>query len=143
MVADAFPDTEGACRAWLRATSSVTALVGSRSFFSVPDDADEDDYPMVTVERVGGGEDGSEAAIDVAVLQLKIHGKRRGKAAAHAIKSAIRSELRAIRSPVAWTPTVTCYGAHVESDLYLQDPQDRRPAYVLTVTVTATVTSGT
>lgn len=130
---DLLPDTEGGCRTWLRSLATVTTHVAQRVFFAVPDDADETDYPLITVSRVGGGPDTSDAPIDAAVLQLKVHGTRRGKTVARTIAGVLWSEFRGIEGPLTWSSGIQCHGAAVESMIYMEDPVDSRPSYTLTV----------
>lgn len=137
---ETYPDVEGGCRTWLRTLPAVTSVVDQRVWFAVPDDADEDDYPLVLVQRVGGGDDPSEAVVDQCMLQLTVVGERRGKAAAASLALAIRGQFKAIRGPVAWGTGVTCWRATVESMIPTIDPGDSRPRYNLTVAVTAVST---
>lgn len=133
MTAVPLPDAEGGCRTWLRSLPSVSALVGARVFFAAPDNAEDDDYPMVTVSRVGGTLDTGEAPLDVALLQLTCIGPRRDKASATALANAVRGEVAGLRDPVPWGPTDVCLGASEESTIFTVDPSDGRPRYSVTV----------
>lgn len=133
MTVEAFPDTEGACRTWLRTKTTLTAVVAQRIFFGVPDDASETDFPLITVQRLGGGGDASEAPLDVASLQIDCWGNLRGKAVVLALANAVRSEINELRTATAWDGTVTCLGATVENISFMVDPEDQRPRYSLTV----------
>ncbi len=143
-MSDTLPvDPEGDFRTWLRSLASVQAVVGGavkpRGWFQVPDDADETDYPLVTVERIGGTDDTSDAAIDTPLFQVTVVGERRGKQVAASLAATIRSELRALRwaPPTTWGASLHL-GSNVESSAYLADPIDSRPRYVLTVSAQLT-----
>jgi hypothetical protein len=138
---DAFPDTEGAIRTWLRAQPAVTALVGQRVFFGIPKAATEATFPLVTVQLVSTVPDPSEAPVDRSLIQIDCWGSLDAsgngqKAAATALVNTIRALLHSITQP---TPmgTVTVFGANVESVTWLPDPTNDRPRYVLTAEVTA------
>lgn len=47
------PETEGPMRAWLRARPSLSALVGTRVYFAVPEQ-DRPELPFLVFYRVGG-----------------------------------------------------------------------------------------
>ena len=141
MTVDAFPDTEGAIRTWLRAQPAVTALVGQRVFFGIPKAATEATFPLVTVQLVSTVPDPSEAPVDRSLIQIDCWGSLDAsgngqKAAATALVNTIRALLHSITQP---TPmgTVTVFGANVESVTWLPDPTNDRPRYVLTAEVTA------
>lgn len=133
-----FPDTEGAVRAFLRASAAVSALVGQRVFFGVPDSPT---WPLVTVQRVGGGDDLGEAPIDQALIQLDCWGrlysdsdptKKHGdKAQARAVANAVRAAVHEVRSDLTTYAGCVLYGASVNSDLFVPDPDNDRPRYSL------------
>lgn len=131
------PDVEGAMRTYLRADSTISGSYGGRVFFGAPDSPE---YPMVLVSRVGGAEDASDAPLDVALLQIDCIGKRReeggGKISATQLWLAVKSALRSIQG-LTQVGTDRLFGASVVSDVYLNDPVDGRPRYVLTVQVSA------
>jgi hypothetical protein len=138
---DAFPDTEGAIRSWLRDQLAVRAVVGNRVFFGVPKAATEATFPLVTVQLVSTVPDPSEAPIDRSLIQIDCWGSLDAsgngqKAAATALVNTIWALLHSITQP---TPmgTVTVFGANVESVTWLPDPANDRPRYVLTAEVTA------
>lgn len=139
-----FPDVEGAMRTYLRGHADVAALVAQRVFFGVPD---QPTWPLVTVRRVAGSDDTSEAPIDHAMLQIDGWGrlfndadKRKSahgdKAQADALRRALRKALWQIRGATT-VGSVVLYGAYVESDPFLPDPTNDRPRYALTTRVTA------
>ncbi len=135
-MSETFPtDPEGDLRTWLRSLPDVQAVVLQRVFFQVPDDAEEEDYPLVTVQRIGGAGDTSDAAIDSVLLQIDVVGARRGKQVAGELATVIREKLRALQwaAPTAWGASLVI-GVSVESVVSTTDPSDSRPRYVLTVT---------
>jgi hypothetical protein len=141
MTVDAFPDTEGAIRTWLRAQPAVTALVGQRVFFGIPKGATEATFPLISVQLVSTVPDPSEAPIDRALLQIDCWGSLDAsgngqKAAATALVNTVRALLHSITQP---TPmgTVTVFGCNVESVTWLPDPTNDRPRYSLSAEVTA------
>lgn len=137
-MSEQWPDIEGALRTWIRAEPTITSIVSTRVFFATPPDASEATYPLIKLFRVGGGDSGSsDAPIDEAQIQFDCEAKLRDKATALALKNALRSLLFSVRSPTAITANVVLFGAGVTTDLYLPDPADGRPRYVLTATVTS------
>lgn len=135
MTVESYPDTEGACRTWLRTKASLTAVVAQRIFFGVPDDAAESDFPLITIQRISGGEDSSEAPLDVATLQIDVWGNLRGKAAIATLANSVQAEFKDVRSATAFDGSVVCLGAVVENRAFMVDPEDQRPRYSLTVQV--------
>lgn len=129
----ALPDVEGGCRTWLRSLSSVTALVSNRIWFALPDDVTDDDFPCVTVQRVGGSMP-TEAPADHALLQITVIGPRRDKATTSAVERAVRAEIADLREPTVWSSTATCLGGTEESSIFTVDPLDSRPRYSITGT---------
>lgn len=133
----AWPDVEGALRTHLRAAAGVTALVGQRVFFGVPIDDDGNvtaQLPFVTVRRVGGGDDPSDAPVDQALIQIDCWASSRNKASATALAAAVRNTLTEIRTVTVGSTVL--YGVSVESVIWAPDPSDL-PRYALTALVTA------
>lgn len=126
-------DIEGAVRTALRNDAGVSALVGQRVHFGVPSNPT---WPLVTIRRVGGGDDPSEAPIDLALVQIDCWGADRNKTQARAVADAVRTWAGGVRRATALNGTVVAYGVAVESDLWAPDPTDR-PRYVVTAQVTA------
>ena len=139
------PDTEGAARAYLRSHTDVAAAVGTRVFFAVPAEAT---FPLVTVRSVGAFEGSSDDPHDLALLQFDCWGDLHtdtlaspNKAQANAVRLAVRQALYDLHH----TPqdidltdhTVRLHGAVVQSDLYLPDPDNARPRYVVTGQIAA------
>lgn len=140
-----WPDVEGALRTYLRAHTDVSAIVAQRVFFGVPDTPT---YPLVTVARVGGFDEASEAPIDQALVQIDcwadVHPGTRNapdKATADQLRRAVRQALYELRGTTAVTladdSVVRLSGAVIQSDPYLEDPDNRRPRYAITAQLTA------
>lgn len=140
MITEVFPDTEGAMRAWLRSHTAVSALVGARVFFGIP--KKNPTFPLITVQRIGGGDDVSDAPLDIALLQIDCWGEIDAsgngvKAGATALVNAVRTALRAVGTDTQLTTGVTAHGVNVESVLWLPDPDNDRPRYSVTAEVAA------
>lgn len=136
-----WPDVEGGVRAYLRADADVQAALGGsqRVFFGIPKSPT---WPLVVVSRVGGGDDLSDAPVDVALIQIDCWGEI-DAASGHGLKSgcttlvnAVRSALTAMTDHVA-TAACRLVGASVQSVVWLPDPSNDRPRYVVTAEVTA------
>lgn len=137
---DTLPDVEGGIRQWLRDDTALTSLISRRVFFGVPKDPT---FPLVTVARVGGGDDDSEAPIDRCALRINVWGAKgdSAKAGCFAVKNAVRAALYRLRGRTTVTTGVDVFGASVNADLWAPDPADDRARYTLTVLVTAIATS--
>lgn len=145
MSGETYPDVEGAVRALLRADTGVAALVGQRVFFGVPKNAKADDFPLVTVARVGGSQEPGPTPVDNALVQVECWGTftaggNGDKAAATALLNAVRSALD-VTQPVTPTTGQTILGADSGTVVWLPDPDTDRPRYVLTAEVSAINTS--
>lgn len=139
MVTIAIPDTDLVVREWLRTVTAVTTLVASGriDMGTVADTAD----PSIAVTRVGGGDDASEAPVDVALIQIECwSGSSPSRTQAAAVKNAVRNALKTLRDATVGTTLLTG-GAQVVSDLFVPDPANDRPRYVLTVSFNARQTS--
>jgi hypothetical protein len=132
-----WPDVEGALRTHLRADAGVAALVGQRVFFGVPRGAKEETYPLVVVQRVGGGQDASEAPVDVALVQVDCWGSINNGNGLKAECTALVNSVRAALESVGTDSTAVLKGADVESVLWLPQVDNDRPRYAVTAVVTA------
>lgn len=135
MAEDDYPDVEEGVRQYLRDDADVNAVVSRRVFFGVPKEVPQ--FPLVTVRRVGGGDDSSEAAVDLAVLSINCWGTNT-KTSAWSTASAVRKALRKIRGRTLLTTGVYAHGTTVDGVIWAPDPEDARPRYIVTVRVTAT-----
>lgn len=123
-----WPNTRAALKSYLRADTGVTTLIGNRTFFGVPERGVK--FPLVTLPgQVGGGQDISEAPLDLPLQQLDIFGGTLDEV--HAVESAVRDAFAAIRNPTTVGSTVL-YGVNVVSAIDAPDPDDR-PRRVLTL----------
>lgn len=128
------PDVEGGIRDALRGDAGVSALVEGRVYFGVPNSVAT--WPVVTVQRVGGGDDPGEAPIDLALVQIDCWGAERNKSQAWAVAAAVRSWAQSVRRATALNEEVTAYAVTVESVLWAPDGADR-PRYSITALVMA------
>ena len=138
---ETLPDIEGALRTWLRAQTSVTTLLGGqRVFFGIPKGATEASFPLITVARVGGGLDGSDAPVDSALIQWDVWGSidasgNGKKAEATTLVNTLRSLLAAVRGRTELTASVDIFGCVEQSCIWLPDADNDRPRYSLTTEV--------
>lgn len=138
----AWPDVEGALRTWLRTQTDVTTIVGNRVFFGIPRKAIETTFPLVSIERVGGGADLSEAPVDLALIQIDCWGSLNTngdplKATATTLVNAVRASLESVTTRTTLTTGVDVFGINVESVVWAPDPDNDRPRYAITAEVTA------
>ena len=136
-----WPDVEGALRTYLRSVSAVTALVGQRVFFGIPKGAVEATFPLVVITRVGGGQAPGDAPLDVAQVQVDCWGSldtsgNGVKSSATTLVNAVRTALEAVGTGSASLTGIEA-GVNVESVLWLPDPDNDRPRYVVTAEVAA------
>lgn len=144
---ESYPDIEGGLRTFLRADTGVIAATadvqGAASvWFGIPKGATEDYFPLITIMRVGGGDDASDIPIDRALLQIdcwgSLHTNGNGnKASATTLVNAVRSALRAVRRRTELATGIYAFGFNVESSIWLPDPDNDRPRYVVTAEGTA------
>lgn len=132
-----WPDVEGLLRTYLRADAGVAAIVGQRVFFGVPRGATEATYPLVVVQRVGGGQDASEAPLDVALVQVDCWGSIANGNGLKAACTALVNSVRAALEAVGTDQTSALKGAGVESVLWLPEVDNDRPRYAVTAVVSA------
>jgi hypothetical protein len=132
-----WPDVEGAVKDYL--VSEVASARGA--YYAVPVGAlgTPSMFPMLIVQRVGGGQDPSEAPVDLALMQITVIGRERDKEGCWNTTSETRDALAAIRGNTPIRSDVMAYGAEVESVVYSPDT-DGRPRYVVTAMVTASAT---
>lgn len=132
-----WPDVEGLVRDWLRADAGVAAIVGARVFFGVPKGATESTFPLVTVQRFGGGQADGEAPLDVALLQIDCWGTISRGNGVKSVATALVNSVRAALDAVGTDSAAALAGANVESVVWLPDPDNDRPRYAVTAEVSA------
>jgi hypothetical protein len=106
-------------------------------FFGIPEGATDATFPLVTVARVGGGQDPSEAPLDLALIDVSVWGRLRDKAGATEVLNAVRSRLEEIRGRTTLATGVDAFGAEVVGVVWLPDADNARPRYSVTAEVTA------
>lgn len=127
-----FTDVEGAMRTWLRRQPLVKAQVGGRIFFGMPDDGAAA-FPLVTLARIGGKPQTGLAPLEDVRLTLTVWAG--SKRTAIEVVRSICTSLQGMASE-ALDAEVVGYGAVVDSVLWLPDPDDNTPRYVVDTTVT-------
>jgi hypothetical protein len=129
-----WPNVTKALRDYLRADTGVSALVGNRVFFGIPDRVA---FPLVTVTRVAGGQDAGEAPIDRPIMQLDCWGIPGNGASAEDTANAVKSALEAIKGRTSLNADCVAFGASVMGAPFFPDPETGQPRVVLTVDMTA------
>ena len=116
-------------RTWLRTRTTLTALVGDRVFFGIPAGIT---YPMIAISRVGGGPMRA-GPLDAPRLSFAVWGNTK-KDAADVVKAlvAVLHEMEMDRLD----PSSVGEGAEGITVLWLPDPNDDRPRYIVDATVT-------
>lgn len=138
MATKTFADVEGGLRTWLRTVPDITAQVSTRVFFGIPRDSAgvaTTSFPLITLQRVGGGPQSGEAPLDNALVQIDCWGAIGNKAQAWAVAKAVMDTLESL-TPREIATGVYAYGASVDSVIFLPDPADSRARYVVTASVT-------
>lgn len=139
MTVDVLPDVEGDIVALLKADTGVIAICGQRTFFGIPKAATDASWPLNVVRRIGGGDDPSDAPVDIALIQVDCWGRLGAsgnglKAECTAQVNAVRSALRSVTGSTDGSDVA---GITVESVIWSPDPSNDRPRYVVTAVVTA------
>lgn len=131
-------------KTYLTADVDVAAVVNGRVYFVIPA---EPEFPLITVRRVGGGEEPlGDAPVDNAVIAFDCWGNVRDKASAYAAKAAVRRALfkirtrTVLRAPGVGVEGVDAFGATVNGDVWVPDPANDRSRYVITAVVMAMAT---
>lgn len=144
MTAELLPDVEGGVKTYLRAFAPLQTLIGQRVFLQVPGPTNgtEPTFPLVTVQRVGGGLDTGEAPIDQALLQVDVWGRLDTNghpmwAELMGVVNAVRSALTVPIGRTAASNSVDIFGAQESGLVRLVDQANGRPRYSLTVQVSA------
>ena len=131
----------GPVRDWLRATTSVASLCGTDDGLSQPSVYAHNlgsgaEMPAVVVTKVGLSPDGT--VTERHLLQFdcwasKAQGAGEAEALAAAVKTALETDLPAT------SDGVRLWGASIEAEVALPDPDDGQPRYVVTALVTTSV----
>jgi hypothetical protein len=132
-----FTDTTKAVRDWLRDNAAELVVDSARINLGTVDG----DASQIVVQRVGGGDDTSDAPLDQALVQIDCwHGTSYNTASN--VKNKVRALLKELRTKALSTGggATTGYGATVLAEVFSPDPQDNSPRFILTVAVTARAT---
>jgi hypothetical protein len=129
-----WPDVEGGMKAYLMGK-------GLRAYLGVPAGADKNPslWPLISITRVGGGQDSSEAPLDLALIQFDVWGSVGGRVACWGYTAQLRTALDAINGATLLQGQTVAYGADVMSVAFFPDPANDRPRYVVTAQVTSLV----
>lgn len=128
-----WPDVEGALVDYLKTHVTSNAFLGiPNGVWKAPDK-----FPLITVQRVGGGQDPSEVPLDLALMQIDVWGRGRDKAGCWNVVATVRDVLATIRGHTLLRSDVVAYGAEVNNVVYAPDAADGRPRYVITTQVVA------
>lgn len=128
--------------AYFRASTLVnTTAAAGRTFLAV----DSPTFPYIQVTRIGGPEDGSDAPMDLALIQIDIYGRVRQLDEANTVRRGVRQALSAL-DETAYTATGKgrLLGAVVRDERRFPtaNQQDaggvigERPRYIITALVT-------
>lgn len=132
-----WPDIEDGVRQYLRDWPGLDDIIDRRVFFGVPKSATESQFPMITVFRVAGSEDGGEAPVDLATVQVQVWGSRSGgKRECTTMLNLVRQAFSELRARTHVTDDVDLFGATVQNVTWVPDPADDRPRYIVTAQVT-------
>ncbi len=131
-----WPDVEGGMLTYLK--SKLTLPKGVYLGIPVGAGKSPNMFPLVTIQRVGGGDDPSEAPIDRALMQFNVWGTSdRDKARCWNCVAELRGVLSEITGATSLDANVVAFGASVNNIVYAPDGVDGRPRYVVTALVTA------
>jgi hypothetical protein len=141
VVGDAWPDIEGALRTYLRADPGLATLISSRVYFAIPPDS-AGKFPCIKITRVGGGQDPSQAPLDLALIQFDVYGKTSneeggGRGPTTLVLNALRKALSTIQGATALDDKVMAWDADVRAVFFSSLPADDRPRFIVTVSVPA------
>lgn len=124
------PDVEKGMRDWIRGLGTQAA---ERVWFSADP---RSEFPYVIVSLVGSPPEASDAPIFHRLIQIDAIDVERQRTRCYSVMAHIEAALREIRQATALSADVVCYGATVQSVLYLPDPGSAAPRFSMTVEVT-------
>lgn len=134
VIPDAMPDIVY----FLKHTPDVTAYVGTRVFFRIPDPGKEGGFPLIGIHRLAGGivaagGDVVVANIDVAlsVWHNKMSGYDTVRATCTAVESALWQIDNTLLNPAGQT---VCQWARVTNTIDMPDPESGWPRIILDAT---------
>jgi hypothetical protein len=131
-----FLPVEKPLRDWMRTQPDLAALVAARTFVGIPDS--NPTYPLINLQRVAGGPDGSDTNVDNPVIQCDCWADRGGRLLASQVAHRLMSVFESMsRTPLPGGPIVL--GAKVTlGPLWRPDPAIDRPRYQVDVQLTTT-----
>lgn len=140
-------DIEGALRAYLRSDSDIQAVVGNRVFFGAPRDS-RNAFPLISITRIGGGEQSSEMPLDMAFIQFDIYGQLADEASGGKMQvsrgaQALRKSLSKLRGRTEIAPGVLVSDPRVTTVVYSPLPGDDRPrCFVMAIVPNIVIATG-
>ncbi|MFG0329225.1 MAG: DUF3168 domain-containing protein [Phycisphaerales bacterium] len=125
-------DAEALVSAHLRASVAIQALIGERVYTEVPKRAE---WPLLRLQRIGGGPVASPAVLDGARLQFDAFGgsKAQARELAATVVAELDANLAGVHAAYASTVTATRAGTLRYSPDTTFDPP--KPRYLVDVTV--------
>lgn len=134
----------GPVRDWLRDQTSVTTLCGTDPVLNEPSIyagglASGHVLPAVTITKVGLSPDGTTT--ERHLLQFDCWAGRGQAATAEALAAAVKTAIEQVTPGTALGSSVRLWGASIEAEVALPDPDDGAPRYVVTALLTTTVVS--
>lgn len=117
-----YVDAEGAAKAWARANSAISAIVGTRVFLGYNNVGAA---AQLVVERAGGTVDDGEAPLDVARISFSCWAASRG--AAGTLAYVVMSQAESMTGATAMGAAAVGHGARTAlGPLYLTDQADEQ-----------------
>lgn len=142
MTITAGPDIEGALRDYLQQSPDMLASpAGARSWLAAKSNAV---FPHVTIIRIGGGEDTSNAPMDQALVQFDVYGRVLQLGEANEVRRALRIALaRLSDDPFTATGKARLIGSTIRDDRRFPEPEAQdadgaigeRPRFIVTANV--------
>lgn len=121
-------DAEGAVRAWARANAAIVAAFTGGIYFGPPEGTPT--FPLLRVQRVGGGPVAGDTPIDDAAISFLAWGSNKAQVAAAVM--VLASEVESMLCGTAMGSGAVGLGARVTlGPVWSPDPDTDRPRYVL------------
>lgn len=131
-----YVDIEGPLRDWLRTQPDLLAFLGApRVYIGIPNGVT---FPLVNLQRVGGGPDGSDTNVENPLIQVDCWGRTGSRPNAAALAALVASVFASqTRTPLPNGPVLL--GARVTlGPLWRPDPANDAPRYQVDVQLTVT-----
>lgn len=121
-------DAEGAVRAWARANTAIAAAFTGGIYFGPPEGTVT--FPLVRLQRIGGGPVPGDTPIDEAVISWLVWGTNKAQAAAAAMT--LVSQIESMLCGTAMGAGAVGLGARVTlGPVFSPDPDTDRPRYIV------------